>query len=202
MGAQGALAGASLASALLGGIFAPEGQELQSFAGGENDPGKILSQARLGLEDFLKFAVADANKPVSVDTTVAPLPIFTGGGLPFNIAAPALDPARLNSERRSLPGLDLSPRIGESDRRGPGGAPTLPAPGDDDPIDGPNFPDQTTPGDPGFPDQLAQTEQSAFGATDAAGGEGGDMDQAVGAVELLMAQLQPKVPSLQRRQAA
>lgn len=107
-GPEAALLSATLGSALLGGIFAPEGQELSSFEGDADvDPRNTAAQLRQGLSQYLQMALNEAASPVSVRTTVAPLPQYSGGGLPFDIGAPAIDPNRADVSLRSIPGLDI-----------------------------------------------------------------------------------------------
>ena len=237
------LAGSSLMSGKGGG----DGQELSPFEG-DLDPNQIAGQLKGGLTDYLKAAIAKANEPVRLNTTVAPLPNFTGGGLPMDISAPAMDPNRRDPSRRTFStGAELNldnffdyqvpPPGGGSglrpDGTGPpvdlqGGHPGHPqGPGEPDELPGghPGHPDQGIPGggrprlpqgpgepdesgpyspgyapdDPGWnPDETSQAFDMDSGSPEGDAGnygafdDGSDMgfDQAQGAIELLMNQLQ------------
>ena len=209
---------ASGALGAMGGIFAPEGQELSSF---ENlpapyrdlDPAIFADALKTGLSDYLSLAVSEAGRPVTVDTTAAPLPNFSGGGLPFTISAPAMDPGRRNPTRRTFAGPEI-PATFAADVRG---TPTTPGPGE------PGFGlDLTTPpqgwpegmpwppfnpGDFGAAADPRAAEYASFisnnpgdegRASDALGfdtsgfagsGDPADLDEAEGAIELLMQQI-------------
>ena len=185
----------------LGSIFAPEGQRLSSFENSNNANVNPAGQAaNLGqyLQSYLQLAAREAGAPVTAQTTVAPLPSFGGGGLPFDIAAPAVDPNRMDASRRTIPGLPIGDLFGSP-------SPAPPPDGTPDP-GGPWTPDSSEPGhgtidwtkhhdngpidmtklDPGNNDQWNPGSDEPVSRTM----PGPDLDQAEGAIALLMAQLQ------------
>jgi hypothetical protein len=220
---EAAVPASLMASSVLGGIFAPEGQNLSSFES-RGQPLALAHDLRKGLGDYLQLAIEEAGKDVTVDTTVAPLPSFTGGGLPFPIGAPALDPTRRNPERRTLGAPEFPEGFMSllTERQTGGGE----GPPDDYPPD--DYPPDDDEGDPRFradPEVRARGERdedfsidrppSGFGPTPStpagvwpdsgmsdpnwasvteAQGDGDvtDLDQAQGAIELLMQQLRPR----------
>jgi hypothetical protein len=102
---------AALGSSAIGGLTAPEGQELQSFDNaGASSPKSLLSQNHGLLEDYLGALLDDAEQPVTMRTTVNPLPSYVGGGLPMAISAPGMDANRLNPDLRTTPGFSMSRR--------------------------------------------------------------------------------------------
>jgi hypothetical protein len=110
-GAEGAMIAAMLGSSVLGGIMAPEGQELTSFEGIPGaDPAVMFGEAKGQIGDYLGALLKLAGEPVTLNTSVAPLPAFRGGSLPMSIAAPAQDPNRTNVSRRSVPGVEIPRR--------------------------------------------------------------------------------------------
>lgn len=119
----GAAAAPYLAAALgggassLGAIFAPEGQELDSFqrSGVPTTPVGTAQDIGRYLESYLGMALKEAGAPVTSNTTVAPLPAFSGGGLPFDISAPAVDPNRMDASRRTIPGFDIPGDFGDGE---------------------------------------------------------------------------------------
>lgn len=65
------------------GISTPQGQKLQSFEGGPNDPNQTLTEARRMLEGVFSGVLARSQQPVDMsDAYVQDLPSFTGGPLP------------------------------------------------------------------------------------------------------------------------
>lgn len=82
------------------------GQELQSFEGeGDISPVSMLRQGKGVLQDWMTATMDRAGQPVNLQTTVQPLPSFSGGGLPFSIGAPGLDPNRDTGGARVIPRL-------------------------------------------------------------------------------------------------
>lgn len=123
----------ALGGPLLGGLTAPEGQELQTFEGtGATDPRNMMGETRGVISDLLTALLDEAAKPTTVKTTVNPLPSFAGGGLPMAIGAMGQDPNRLNPDLRTTPGFSMKRRrlTGGTD---PAGGPVqrAPTPGDD-----------------------------------------------------------------------
>lgn len=119
----------------LGGAKGGDGQEMSSFDTAEGrrmgiDPYTVAGEAKGMLGDTLNAFIDQANSPITLgeSTTVAPLPVFAGGGLPMAIGAPARDPGRQNPAnrtlessvsipRRSLAGVDPNaPRRGDTGR--------------------------------------------------------------------------------------
>lgn len=115
-----------LASSILGGVTAPQGQKLRSFAGsGDTDPQTMAHEAKGLIGDFLGATMDRAAQPVTMNTTVNPLPNFVGGGLPMAIAAPGQDANRLNPALRTTPGITI-PRRTLSDVSTPTGGGGIP----------------------------------------------------------------------------
>jgi len=135
-----ALISSVLGGSLLGGITAPEGQELSSFEGeGELDPKIMMGGVKSQLDDLLNAVIARANEPVTLRTTVNPLPSFVGGALPMAISAPGQDANRLNPNLRTSPGAGISRRrLGENGEPPGGRDPWQRPPGDH----GPSSPEQ------------------------------------------------------------
>lgn len=110
MGAA-ALPLAMIGSSAIGGLTAPEGQELQSFEGVSGaDPRDAVSDFGGILADLFGASLDQVAEPVTLNTTFAPLPSYHGGGLPMPISAPAMDPNRLHPERKTIPGIQIPRR--------------------------------------------------------------------------------------------
>jgi hypothetical protein len=96
---------------LFGGLTAPEGQELESFRNDQGiDPRTMMGESKNLISDYLEAVMGDAAKPVNLRTTIAPLPSFHGGALPMAIAAPGMDPNRLDPSRQSSEGFTMNRR--------------------------------------------------------------------------------------------
>lgn len=127
-----ALISAMLGSSLIGGLTAPQGQQLQSFEGkGGNDPNQMMGETKGLMMDYLNTLIDTANSPAKINTTVNPLPSFKGGALPMAIAAPGMDANRLNPELRSKEPAAIMPKRRLSGSLDPssGIVPTAPTPG-------------------------------------------------------------------------
>ena len=187
------LPAAVLGSSIIGGLTAPEGQELSSFEGREDGVGPTGAADEIWkhLQSYLTMALTEAQQPVGVRTTVHPLPSFSGGGLPFDIAAPAVDPNRLDASLRTLEPSGYQTLIPElfggqdwpvrDDR-----PPRDPRPsGDDDdpPVSKPRGVDEGHTEEGGS--AASGYNLSQFGA----GEDVSDVDQAQGAIDLLLEQL-------------
>jgi len=156
-----ALMAAILGGSVLGGVTAPQGQKLQSFAGhgSELDPRTMSREAKEMIQAHLSELTRHAAEPVNFETTVNPLPSFVGGGLPMGISAPGMDRNRLSLSTGSLSRRRLPPEVGGS---APGAPPVMMQPP-------PNkFPD----------DSGVSTPQSSS--------LGSDADQAAAALELIL----------------
>ena len=193
---QAALPAALLGSSAIGSIFAPEGQELSSFEGrGNTDINPVNYAQGLGqtLSSFLEMAMNEAAQPVTAQTTVAPLPSFGGGGLPFDIAVPAVDPNRLNASLRTKPGLSTEGLYHPSPRpQGPGSEPDLGGPfvPDGGGLDsGPQWM-HSRPMVSSEETGTAPAQGNGWHANQTGPSPAPDLDQAEGAIALLMAQLQ------------
>ena len=206
MGADAAVWGPLLGSAAMGGlgaIFAPEGQDLSSFENTATDPKNEAQRVGNLLNNYLSVAMAEAGRPVTANTTVHPLPSFSGGGLPFDIGASAVDPNRLDASRRTLPGIEAYAT--GTNVHGPTPRP-LPIPEDGDEDPGPisrpydEPPPLTLEPQPGYfgPSQedeiptLGSSPSDVSGGYDLSqfgGGDLSDLDQAEGAIALLLKQL-------------
>lgn len=130
--ATGALIAGMLGSSVLGGITAPQGQKLSSFAGDINggDPHELMRENKGLLDDYLGALISKANEPVTLHTTAKNLPSFKGGALPMQISVPGGDDNRMNPSLRTTPGMNIP-------RRRLGGVPpaagTFPGGGSADP---------------------------------------------------------------------
>lgn len=150
-----------IGSSAVGGITAPQGQKLQSFGGKAGiDPSQLLSEGKNSLTDYLSALVDNADQPVKIATTVNPLPNFRGGALPMAIAAPGMDPNRINPALRETPGFGMSKRT-----LGPTGG------GDHPPL---------APANP-----VGPPPRTAFDPRTRSTGQDGGDDQAYAAAELL-----------------
>lgn len=106
-----ALMAGMMGSSLIGGITAPQGQQLTSFEGIPGaDPAEMFGETKGLLSDYLNAMITQAGQPVKLNTTVAPLPIFKGGALPTSIGATALDPNRYSPSLRETPGTPIAKR--------------------------------------------------------------------------------------------
>lgn len=106
-----ALLAGTIGSSAMGSIFAPNGQQLESFHNREGiDPGQMLSEGKGLISDLLGSLIDDANSPTTIHTTVKPLPSFAGGGLPMAIGAPGRDDNQMNPDLRTTPGLNIPKR--------------------------------------------------------------------------------------------
>lgn len=97
----------SLAGPTIAGLFAPEGQELQSFSGhGSIDPVNMLHNTNTMIGRLGNAITDRAAQPISLRSAFAQQPTaFTGGGLPFPIGLSGVDPALGDTSLLSLPGM-------------------------------------------------------------------------------------------------
>lgn len=110
-GGEGALLAAMLGSSAIGGLTAPSGQELSSFEGVEGlDPRQMMGETKGMMGDLMQALTGLAGQDATINTTVNPLPSFTGSGLPMPISAGGMDPNRLNPDLRSKPGVTIPRR--------------------------------------------------------------------------------------------
>lgn len=98
---------AMIGSQLLGSLFAPTPQELQTFEGeGALDPKQTLGESKIRLEEMMRLLGDRANRPVTLPSAyVQQPPVFTGGGLPMPIGVSGMDPALANPKLLRIPGL-------------------------------------------------------------------------------------------------
>ena len=98
----GSIAGPSLAA-----MFAPDGQELNSFEGkGQISPVAMMSQTNALMNALGKALTSRAMTPISLASSVVQQPgAYTGGGLPFPIGNVATDPALANPSLLNLQGM-------------------------------------------------------------------------------------------------
>lgn len=100
----GSVAGPTLAS-----LFAPEGQEIQSFRGhGSIDPVNMLHNVNTLLGRIGNVVTDRAAQPISLGrgAIVQQPTAFTGGGLPFPIGLSGVDPALSDPSILTLPGIE------------------------------------------------------------------------------------------------
>lgn len=97
----------SLGGPVLAGLFAPEGQELQSFSGhGSIDPVNMLHNTNTLIGRLGDAITNRAAQPIELRSAFAQQPTaFTGGGLPFPIGLSGVDPALDDRSLLSLPGM-------------------------------------------------------------------------------------------------
>lgn len=193
----------------LSSLFAPDGQELQSFEGegaripGSTyttlDPRHTLGVAQGNISGMLGTLRDRASQPINLrGATVQQPPVFTGGGLPMPIGVSGTDPALADPSMLSLPGLKFSPFFGgldyprdnygdpdyEPPRPGDGGVPgERPGPDGAPKHVGP-VPMSTSP----TPSTTPRRRNAVTAATAAPSNVSthDDLPQAAGAVELLL----------------
>ena len=187
---------AVMGSSVLGGLTAPEGQELESFSGdAEIDPRQMLRDARGGVLNVSEHAASQLNDPLLLETRVPSLPAFTGGGLPFAIGAPAQDQAYVNpavavspgrAMRRPLPGGHETREAEPSSPPGRPGPPDRP-PSSGQPGDDPKRLDDLDP-------RSSTAQRRPLWADETQAGNEGDDDvsRAMGAAEILMQLAKPR----------
>lgn len=97
----------SLAGPTIAGLFAPDGQELQSFSGhGSIDPVNMLHNTNTMIGRLGDAITNRAAQPIELRSSFAQQPTaFTGGGLPFPIGLSGVDPALADPSLLSLPGM-------------------------------------------------------------------------------------------------
>ena len=102
-----ALLAGQLGGGLLGGMFAPEGQERQSFEGTDVSPLAMMRQSNALAGDLGKALAGRAAGGVNLPSAYAQQPgSYSGGGLPMPIGVVASDPALANPSMLSLAGLE------------------------------------------------------------------------------------------------
>lgn len=145
--------GAGIGGPMLSAMFAPEGQELQSF---QDVPGlkptDFLGQTRDLMGELGGLLSDRASQPVSLPSAYVQQPgAYTGGGLPMPIGVVGQDPALENPDLLTRPGMDTT-RLGQMFRRGmimppAGSPPSDTTPGIDTPIQDSPEPPSTDGGD-------------------------------------------------------
>lgn len=189
----------------LSGLFAPEGQEIESFdsAAGRAagiDPITAATDSRKMITDLGRVFSAYADQPVNLPSSlVQGLPTFTGGGLPAPIGVTGKDPARANPNllRKTLGG-EIGAGAGDSGddilrvfdpggftNRPPNFNPDAPPPSDGFPRPIPINASGTTSLGPSTSTSLVRRRgRDLMGP--AAPSPGDDSQQAMAAVDLLM----------------
>lgn len=97
----------SLGGPMLASMFAPDGQQLQSFSGhGALDPVNMLDMANTLIGRVGRGVTDRAATPISLPSAYVQQPgAYTGGGLPFPVGLVASDPALANPSLLNLPGM-------------------------------------------------------------------------------------------------
>ncbi len=156
MGAETAIAlalmGGSMGGSVLTSMFAPEGQKIKSFEGGDTiDPRWTTKHVQDMLRDLYPIMFNRAQAGVNVrGSEVQDLPVFSGGGLPMPIGVSGRDYALDHPDLlfRGGPGGGTTERTPSPPRGptpGPGEVPTYPNPNP------PRPPGPTTPPGPPQP---------------------------------------------------
>jgi len=115
-----ALLAGQLGGGLLGGMFAPEGQERQSFEGTDVSPLAMMRQANQFTTNFGKALAGRAANGVSVPSAVVQQPgAYTGGGMVMPIGVVASDPALKNPALLRRDGLADFANLFSGDDFGP-----------------------------------------------------------------------------------
>jgi hypothetical protein len=127
---------------MLGGLTAPEGQELSSFEGkGAIDPVNMLNHVNDLIGRIGQGVTDRAATPVSVPSAYVQQPgVYTGGGMPMPIGLVGMDPALSNPSLLNLQGMGQFQNIFN-------GVPSGNNPTNPIPKDWPDNPDD--PNDPG-----------------------------------------------------
>ncbi len=186
---------------ILGQLGAPEGQEMETFAGQnpdgtlfEHDPRRLVNESKNLLNQHLGALTARAASPVTLRSSYVQQPgAYTGGGLPMPIGLVAQDPALADPSLLSIPGLDFSKLAIQPDgQQAPRQTNQFPLP-EDRPTPDPNewksmgSDDGMFGGMPGTRGADLLAEGPDENITNAGGD---DFDQAMGAIDLLMKALE------------
>jgi hypothetical protein len=122
MGMAG-LAAASIGGNILAQMFAPDGQEIQSFDTPEGrargiDPYGVMDEAHNGVKNYGNLLQEILGRDVTLPSSyVQSPPTITGGGLPMPIGVSGRDPALNDPKLLTKPGIQSSPFFTET---GPG----------------------------------------------------------------------------------
>jgi len=157
-----ALLAGQLGGGLLGGMFAPEGQERQSFEGTDVSPLAMMRQSNQFATNLGRALGARTARGVSLPSAYVQQPgAYSGGGLPLPIGVVASDPALANPSLLRREGLAEFADLFGGDGFGPGEIGVPDGPGDYTP---PNS--GTLPEDGGLPDFDARRPENPQGTTD------------------------------------
>lgn len=101
---------ASIAGPVLSAMFAPEGQELQSFSDVPGlNPATYLGDVNGLMAELGRVLSNQASQPVSLPSAYVQQPgAYTGGGLPMPIGVVGMDPALANPSLLTKPGADMT----------------------------------------------------------------------------------------------
>ena len=191
-----ALMASILGSSILGGLMAPEGQELESFSrqGGDIDPRSMLRDARSGVLNVSEHATDRLNDPLLLETRVPSLPAFVGGGLPFAIAAPAQDQAYVNPAVAVSPGRAMRRPLPAGQETRGGTDPSVPQPpqnGGDIPYN-PDNPESPKPPYRNPNATVTRRPLGPDGVRNLGEGDPDDVSRAMGAAQMLMQLSKPR----------
>lgn len=198
-GADIALLSGILGSSLIGGVTAPEGQELSSFEGrGGIDPAVMMGESKDLIAQLISSLTDRANEDITLKTTVNPNPSFAGGALPMAIGTTGMDPRRLNPSLRTTTATapigkrSLTPGSPAFQDTGTGSLPGgVNNPGNSNPDADPRrtpwgafTPPEVGPNGQSYGSSAMAPRRLTFGGSGSPGGD--DMQKAQAALQLLM----------------
>lgn len=199
----------SMGGNMLNSVFAPEGQEIQSFAdddfSGNIHPAIMLENLQTMLHELYGDLGSAASQTVGLPgTEIQDVPVFSGGGLPMPIGVLGRDPAWEHPDLLFRQGLGAPPFI-ERPPGNPGPGPHIPTPPPNrlpppgtpppgtpppppqvPPLPGGEFPKPGTPQPPG-PPPMPNPGPNVPMPVPQDGGNGDPTERALAAVELLIA---------------
>lgn len=206
MGADGGMIAAMLGGPILSSLFAPDGQELSSFEGkGELDPTRMLGKSNALFNELGRILADRASQPVILPSAFAQQPgSYTGGGLPMPIGLTSVDPTDASPSLAGLGYMGSLANMFAGDQGihitgPPGPMPDPPETNPDPTGPRPNEPAPALASMASAPPRGPRRRSDGAGlvrASDLIAADEGqpadDLDQAMGAVQLLMQSMRPQ----------